>query len=156
MRGPSQFQQLPTLSPPFPGKALREVSPSAPLRDSRAGQRLPKGPLWPFTGSPQDEQHAGLRLTDGEGEEATGAVAQAEDIIGEGEVAGTTETVAVVLAAGAVAGMGAIEADARVEEGANEAEAGIVAAGTVAGIITGAEEEVGGVVEAGVACLAAW
>ena len=48
--------------------------------------------------------------------------------------------------------MGATEADARVEEGAAEAEAGIVATETVAaGVITGAEEEMGGV-----ARLAAW
>ena len=156
MRGPSQFQQLPTLSPPFPGEALREVSPSAPLRDSRAGQRLPKGPLWPFTGSPQDEQHASLRLdVADEGEEATGAVAQVVDMMGGGEMAGTTETVAMVEAAGTVAGMGANEeADAGVEEGANEAEAGIVATETVtAGVFTGAE--VGGVAEVGVACWAA-
>ena len=46
------------------------------------------------------------------------------------------------------------EADAGVEEGANEAEAGIVAAETVtAGVFTGAE--VGGVAEVGVACWAA-
>ena len=58
-----------------------------------------------------------------------------------------TETVAMVEAAGTVAGMGANEeADAGVEEGANEAEAGIVAAETVtAGVVTGAEE--GGVAE---------
>ena len=46
----------------------------------------------------------------------------------------TTETVAKVEAAGAVAGIGATEADARVEEGAAEAEAGIVAAETVAAL----------------------
>ena len=66
----------------------------------------------------------------------------------------TTDTVAKVEAAGAVAGIGATEADARVEEGAAEAEAGIVAAETVAsaaGVITGGEEEMGGV-----ARLAAW
>ena len=78
VRGPSQFQQFTTLSPPFPGEALREVSPSATLRDSWAGQRLPKGPLWPLTGRPQEEHHAGFRLTGaGEGDEANGAVAQA-------------------------------------------------------------------------------
>ena len=107
--------------------------------------------MWPLTGRPQEEQHAGFRLTGaGEGDEANGAVAQ--DIIGEEEIAVTTDTVAKVEAAGAVAGMGATEADARVEEGAAEAEAGIVAAETVAaGVITGAEVEMGGV-----ARLAAW
>ena len=76
-------------------------------------------------------------------------------MMGGGEMAGTTETVAMVEAAGTVAGMGANEeADAGVEEGANEAEAGIVAAETVtAGVFTGAE--VGGVAEVGVACWAA-
>ena len=144
MRGPSQFQQLPTLSPPFSGVALREISLSAPLRDSIAGQRLPKRPLWPLTGSPQYEQHGGLRLTGAEeGEEVTEAAAQSVDMIGEGEMAGTTETAAKVEAIGAVAGMGATEADAREEEGANEADAGVV---------TGAEEEE----MEGVACLAAW
>ena len=84
-------------------------------------------------------------------EDAIGAVAQAVDIMGVGEMAGTTETVAMVLATGAVAGMGAIEANAGVEGGANEAEAGIVAAEAVAaGEITGAE--VGGVADAGAAC----
>ena len=151
MRGSSQFQHFITLSSSFPGEILREESPSAPLRNSRAGQRLPRGPLWPFTGSPQDEQHASLRLdVADEGEEATGAVAQVVDMMGGGEMAGTTETVAMVEATGAVAGMGASEADAGVEGGANEAEAGIVAAETVAaGEITGTE--VGGGAEAGAA-----
>ena len=111
--------------------------------------------MWPFTGSPQVVQHAGLRFTGVEvWEDAIGAVAQAADIMGVGEMAGTTETVAMVEATGAVAGMGASEADAGVEGGANEAEAGIVAAETVtAGVFTGAE--VGGVAEVGVACWAA-
>ena len=109
--------------------------------------------MWPLTGSPQEEQHAGFLLTGaGEGDGANGAVAQAEDITGEEEMAVTTDTVAKVEAAAAVAGIGATEADARVEEGAAEAEAGIVAAETVAaGVITGVEEEMGGV-----ARLAAW
>ena len=153
VRGPSQFQQFTTLSPPFSGEALREESPTAPLRVSCAGQRLPRGPLWPFTGSPQVVQHAGLRFTGVEvWEDAIGAVAQAADIMGVGEMAGTTETVAMVEATGAVAGMGASEADAGVEGGANEAEAGIVAAETVAaGEITGAEVGGLGGAEAGAA-----
>ena len=77
MSGPSQFQQFTTLSSPtFPGEALREEFSSASLRVSRAGQRLPKGPLWPFTGRPQAVQHAGLRFTDDaeEGVDITEAV----------------------------------------------------------------------------------
>ena len=101
MRGPSQFQHFITLSPSFPGEILREESPSAPLRNSRAGQRLPRGPLWPFTGSPQDEQHAGFLLTDAEaGVDATGTVA-----LREGEMVGITATQAKVDATGAVAGV---------------------------------------------------
>ena len=98
-------------------------------------------------------QHAGLRFTGVEvWEDAIGAVAQAADIMGVGEMAGTTETVAMVEATGAVAGMGASEADAGVEGGANEAEAGIVAAETVAaGEITGAEVGGLGGAEAGAA-----
>ena len=122
MGGPSQFQHFITLSPSFSGEIPREESPSAPLRDSRAraGQRLPRGPLWPFTGSPQDEQHAGFLLTDAEaGVDATGTVA-----LEEGEMVGTAAALAKVDATGAVAEAGVI--------GATEAEAGDVAAETAA------------------------
>ena len=143
VRGPSQFQQFTTLSPPFSGEALREKSPTAPLRVSCAGQRLPRGPLWPFTGRPQVEQHAGLRFT--------GAVAQTVDIMGVGKMAGTTVTVAKVEANEAVAGMEATKAEAGEITGAAEAEAVVVAAGTVAveGVIE-ADEDMG-VEEAGFA-----
>ena len=127
VRGPSQFQQLSTLSPPFFGDALREESLTAPLRVSCAGQRLPRGPLWPFTGSPQVEQHAGLRFTGVEvWENAIGAMAQAEDIMGVGEMA-------MVEANEAVAGMEATEPEVGEITGTAEAEAGVVAAGTVVG-----------------------
>ena len=145
MRGPSQFQQFTTLSPPFSGEPWREESPTSPLRFSGARQRLPKGPLWPFTGSPHAEQHAGLRITGaGAGDDAIGAVAQAVDMIGEEEMADTTVTVAKVAATGAVAGMEATDAEAGVTE--EEAGAGVVVAAETAGAvegITGADEDMG-------------
>ena len=100
--------------------------------------------MWPLTGSPQEEQHAGFRLTDAEvGVGAIGAVAQAVDIRGEGERAGTTVTLAMVEVTGAVAGMEATDAEAGVI-GATESEAGVVAAEAVAVEgITWAEEEMG-------------
>ena len=101
--------------------------------------------MWPLIGSSQDEQHAGLLLTDAEaGVDAIGTVAQAVDIIGEGEMAGTAVILAKVeVTAGAVAGMEATDAEAGVI-GATETEAGVVAAETVAVEgMTGAEEEMG-------------
>ena len=100
--------------------------------------------MWPLTGSPQDEQHAGFLLTDAEaGVDAIGAMAQAVDIIGEGEMAGTTVTLAKVEVTGAVAEMEATDAEAGMI-GATETEAGVVAAETVAVEgMTGAEEEMG-------------
>ena len=144
MRGPSQFQQFITLPSSFPGEAVREKSPTFPLRDSRAGQRLPRGPLWPLTGSPQEVQQAWRRITDEEeGVVAIGAVAGRVDIIGVEEMADTTVAVASEEAAGTVAGVGATEADAGVEEGATESEAGVVAAGTVAVEDFRADAEIG-------------
>ena len=145
MRGPSQFQQFITLPSSFPGEAVREKSPTFPLRDSRAGQRLPRGPLWPLTGSPQEVQQAWRRITDEEeGVVAIGAVAGRVDIIGVEEMADTTVAVASEEAAGTVAGVGATEAEAWVVNAA-ETEAGYVTTGTVAVVkeITGVVEEIG-------------
>ena len=64
MSGPSQFQQFTTLSPSFTGETVREESPTFPPRDSLARQRLPKGTLWPLTGSPQVVQQDWRRFTD--------------------------------------------------------------------------------------------
>ena len=160
MRGPSQFQQFTTLSPSFTGETVREESPTFPLRDSLAGHRLPEGPLWPLTGSPQVVQQDWRRFTDEEaGVDATGAVAVRTDITGAREMADTTVAVASAETAGTVVEVGAAEADAGEVEGTAETEAGDVAAETeAAGEITWtwAEHEVG-VEEAGVtACLAAW
>ena len=157
MRGASQFQQLTSLSPPLSGEALREESTEASLRDSRAGQRLPRGPLWPALGSPQEVQAWWLRTDDEVGVDVTEAVAERVDIIGALVGADTTVTVAVpeaagtvarvevaeagvaVEATGAVAGMEATDAEAGMI-GATEAEAEVVAAETGA---IGAEEEMG-------------
>ena len=146
MRGPSQFQQFTTLSPSFPGEAVREESPTFPLRDSLARHRLPKGPLWPLTGSPQEVQQDWRRFTDEEaGVDTTGAVAGRVDITGVGEMADTTAVALTSFkATGTVAGVGATEAEAWVVNAA-ETEAGYVTTGTVAVVkeITGAEEEIG-------------
>ena len=83
-----------------------------------------------MTGSPQDEQHPGFLLTDA-GVATTGSVAQVEDIVGGGEMAGTMVTLVMVEATGAVARMVATDAEAE-ELGATEAGAGVVAAETVA------------------------
>ena len=160
VRGPSQFQQFTTLSPSFTGETVREESPTFPLRDSLAGHRLPEGPLWPLTGSPQVVQQDWRRFTDEEaGVDANGAVAVRTDITGAREMADTTVAVASAETAGTVVEVGAAEADAGEVEGTAETEAGDVAAETeAAGEITWtwAEHEVG-VEEAGVtACLAAW
>ena len=82
-----------------------------------------------------------MRFTDaGVGGVAIGAVAQAVDMIGEEEMAGTTVTVAKVAATGAVAGLEAADTGA----GVTEVEAGaevVVGAETAAVVegITGAE-----------------
>ena len=145
MSGPSQLQQFTTLSPSFPGETVREESLTFPLKDSRAVQRLPKGPLWPLTGSPQEVQQAWRRFTDEEaGVDAIGAVAGRVDMTGVEEMVDTTVAVASVEAAGTVAGVIAIEAEAGMVEGAAESEAGVVAAESVAvEEITGADEEIG-------------
>ena len=93
MRGASQFQQLTSLSPPFSGEALREESKEASLRDSRAGQRLPRGPLWPALGSPQEVQAWWPRTDDEVGVDVTEAVAERVDMIGALVGADTTVTV---------------------------------------------------------------
>ena len=145
MRGPSQFQQFITLSSSFPGEAMREKSLTFPLKDSRAVQRPPKGPLCPLTGSPQEVQQAWRRFTDEEaGVDAIGAVAGRVDITEVEEMADTTVAVASVEAAGTVAGVGATKAEAGVVESAAESEAGVVAAETEAvEEITGADEKIG-------------
>ena len=121
---------------------MREKSLTFPLKDSRAWQRLPKGPLWPLTGSPQEVQQAWRRFTDEEaGEDANGAVAGRIDITEVEEMADTTVAVASVEAAGTVGGVGATKAKAGVVESAAETEAGVVAAETEAvEEITGADE----------------
>ena len=152
MRGASQFQQLTSLSPPLSGEALREESTEASLRDSRAGQRLPRGPLWPALGSPQEVQAWWLRTDDEVGVDVTEAVAERVDIIGALVGADTTVTVAVLEAIGTVAKVEAAEAGAAREMGATDAEAGrntgagavVLAAETVAAEeFTGREREVG-------------
>ena len=121
MRGASQFQQLTSLSPPFSGEALREESKEASLRDSRAGQHLPRGPLWPALGSPQEVQAWWPRTDDEVGVDVTEAAAERVDIIG------------------ALVGAGA-----RMEMGTTDAEARVLAAETAAAEeITGEEEEMG-------------
>ena len=153
MSGPSQFQQFTTLSPSFPGETVREESPTFPLRDSLARQRLPKGPLWPLTGSPQAVQQDWRRFTDEEaGVDAIGAMAGRTATTGAGEMADTTVSVAGVETTGTVVEVGATEAEAGEVESAAETEAGEVATETEAtGEITwaGAEEDIG-VEEAGV------
>ena len=135
MRGASQFQQLTSLFPPFSGEALREESKEASLRDSRAGQRLPRGPLWPALGSPQEVQAWWPRTDDEVDVDVTEAAADRVDIIGALVGADTTVTVAVLEAARTVA---------RVEMGTTDAEARVLAAETAAAEeITGEEEEMG-------------
>ena len=123
MRGPSQFQQLTSLSPPpFSCEALREESAAeASLRDSRVGQRLPRGPLWPALGSPQEVQAWWPRTDDEVGVDVLEAVAERVDIIGALVGADTTVTVAVLEAIGTVAKVEAAEAGAAREMGATDA-----------------------------------
>ena len=144
MRGASQFQQLTSLSPPFSGEALREESKEASLRDSRAGQRLPRGPLWPALGSPQEVQAWWPRTDDEVGVDVTEAAAERVDIIGALIGADTMVTVALLEAAGTVARVEAAEAGAGMEMGTTDAEARVLAAETAAAEeITGEEEEMG-------------
>ena len=152
MRGPSQFQQLTSLSPLFSGEALREESTEASLRVSRAGQRLPRGPLWPALGSPQEVQAWWPRADDEVGVDVTEAVAERVDIIGALVGADTTVTVAMLEAAGTVARVEAAEAGAEREMGTTDAEAGrntgaevvaLAAETAAAEEITGEEEEMG-------------
>ena len=80
---------------------------SLPLMDSGAGQRLPNGPLWPFTGCLHEVQHGGRRDTGVEvGNVAIGAVA------GWGDITGTVASGDITVA---VAREDAAEATARLE-----------------------------------------
>ena len=109
--------------------------------------------MWPFTGLPQEVQQAWRRLTADEvGVDVTEAVAERVDMIGALDGADTMVTVVVDEAAGTVAGLEATEAEAGVEMGAADAEAGrntgagavVLAAETVAAKeFTGREREVG-------------
>ena len=144
MRGPSQFQQLTSLSPPLSGEALREESTEASLRDSRAGQRLPRGPLWPALGSPQEVQAWWLRTDDEVGVDVTEAVAERVDIIGALVGADTTVTVAVLEAIGTVAKVEAAEAGAAREMGATDAEAGRITGAGALAAETATDEEITG------------
>ena len=130
---------------------MREKSLTFPLKVSRAWQRLPKGPLWPLTGSPQEVQQAWRRFTDEEaGEDAIGAVAGRIDMTGVEEMADTTVAVTSEETTGTAAGVIATEAEAGIVEGTAESVAGVVAAEAVAEEeITGADEEIG-VEDAGV------
>lgn len=75
--------------------------------DSGAGQRLPNGPLWPFTGCLHEVQHGGRRDTGVEvGNVAIGAVA------GWGDITGTVASGDITVA---VAREDAAEATARLE-----------------------------------------
>ena len=121
---------------------MREESTDASLRDSRAGQRLPRGPLWPALGSPQEVQAWWPRTDDEVGVDVTEAVAERLDIIGA-LVADTMVTVAVLEAAGTVARMEATEAGAGREMGATDAEARVFAAETAAAEEITGEEEMG-------------
>ena len=107
--------------------------------------------MWPFTGFPQDVQQAWRRLTADEvGVDVTEAVAERVDMIGALDGADTMVTVVMDEAAGTVAGLEATEAEAGLEMGATDAEAGrntgagVHAAETVAAEeFTGREREVG-------------
>ena len=101
--------------------------------DSRAGQRLPKGPLWPFTGCPHEVQHGGRRAT---GVEVEGVATEA--VAGRGDITGTVTsgdiTVAVARenAAETTAGLEATEAAAILLAPSEAEAAGVVATEAVA------------------------